>query len=282
MRDSPENFTNSNNSDPIRRELSRYLGISELPSLLSLPRELRDEILQYLLVVRNDETWQDPIEPIDHDGNSTRPWDLQFVTILRTCSQLYHEGRELLYGQSRFEFSSPRELWSFYNKINITHANSLLIKRMTLILNIGGVYEYCAREDAERWEDFIFEGAIWKCFPNIGKLTFNFRRGSSWYPRWRDSSDPNIQAILIALENIEAPVVRIQWLAERHAQDNIPGVDDEDLWNPPYERTYQVAEKLEEFMSTDREWLNTSRLTDRWSRYDYIRDDDWKMRPYLD
>ena len=219
---------------------------------------------------------------MDHDGNYTRPWSSQFVAILRTCSQLYHEGRELLYGETRFEFSSPSNLWKFHDKINITHANSLLIRRMTLVLNIGEPYEYLAEKDAKEWEGLFDEGDIWECFPNIGKLTFNFRRGSSMRPLWRDSRDPHIQEILHALRNIIAPVVRIQWLAERQVQDSIPGVDDETLWDPPYERTYEVAEELEEFMSTDREWLNACRLTDRWYHCFYLREDDWKMRPYLD
>ena len=191
--------------------------------------------------------------------------------ILSTCQQLYHEGRELLYGQTRFEFSAPGELWDFYDTINFNYDNFGLIQRITLIIDL----DEGSSEDnyALPWEEFFVCDDFFYYFPKLSKLDIDFRRFGRHNPTKRYSTDPKIQGILHALRGLTAPLVRIHCLEEEH--EDIPSMDDDQNWSR-FEPTSNTARELEELMSTNTEWLEDIRRRaneDEWPYAMYGRDD---------
>ena len=89
-------------------------------SLLDLPRELRDEILSYLLV----------------SGAEIRPYSAASVSlhpsILGVCKQLHEEGIEFLYKKNSFVLDEPINAMQFFTRE--FQGSRSLIAKMTLSL----------------------------------------------------------------------------------------------------------------------------------------------------
>lgn len=77
--------------------------ISSFSLLLSLPRELRDRVYKYALVLDRPVCWPNPPFPKSDNGHG----------LLTTSRQVYEEAAPILYSKNKFLFSHPSDITMF-------------------------------------------------------------------------------------------------------------------------------------------------------------------------
>ncbi|KAK4691096.1 hypothetical protein P7C71_g5830, partial [Lecanoromycetidae sp. Uapishka_2] len=128
--------------------------------LLGLPPELRNKIYEHLLQRTGREIDYQGWLHIQADGRS---WDKSYMMpifpqILRTCRQIHHEARAVLYGENRFQFTGTKEVWNMSDFSQpkeierfldiIGFSNAAIIKRMR-------VYTAWTMEREEKFRFFL-------------------------------------------------------------------------------------------------------------------------------
>ena len=111
---------------------------SSSPSLLSLPPEVRLQILRYLL--RGEEHDYKTICPFR--GKISDLWGL-YPNILRACSKIYEEGSTVLYEENRFQITGYADEYGALDLVPnvLYHKNLARIKHLSL--ELVQTYKYC-------------------------------------------------------------------------------------------------------------------------------------------
>lgn len=99
------------------------------PLINALPREIRDEIFQYVLAsptgyislveAANDDNWpwrhlKEPLKIVPTLSDGTMLEDVTIsLSILRVCKQIYHESKDILWKYNALRIQRPADLKSF-------------------------------------------------------------------------------------------------------------------------------------------------------------------------
>ena len=174
----------------------------ERTNLASLPLELRDRILGYLLC-SNVPLENGECDRYDHA-------DL-FVPVLRVNGRTYQEGIKLLYGENLFRFSSAPKMQKF---LEIAHPN------IDLILHIELEIDLWNNVAGPQWIDYLCSDSFEQYFPkDLKRLDIDF-------PRFR-SSLSDIDFSIVSDEG-DFPVIvdLLRTRAKAHIV-NVTGVENE-------------------------------------------------------
>lgn len=148
-----------------------------MPSLLSLPRELRDDIW--------DRACYNAFPPhgLTEQNRSKSPVPSQRShALLRTNRQIYHEATPYIYETTVVNLSHPYEaLWWIHS---IGSRNSACIHHLVLKFSSLSPENPLEKQDAlDTWS------ASLQLLPNLQSLTFNYTPDESAKDPWADTSD---------------------------------------------------------------------------------------------